>query len=186
MREVIAKTSRTTIRKLATEDAPFIYALMRSEGFLRYIGDRNIHSLLDAENYLRDSFFKAYEERGYGYYLVENERGERTGIAGFLKKEHLENEDFGFAFLPAQMGKGYAYEASRALLKFGRQEFGFEVLDAETATDNKASICLLQKLGFQRLRTLDATDEHRESYLYRLNFTWKSENEKAAIAAFSW
>ena len=93
------------------------------------------------------------------------------GIAGFLKKPHLDNEDFGFAFLPSQVGKGYAYEASVALLDFGQDAFGFTVMDAETATDNDASIALLQKLGFQRLKVLAATEEHGESFLYRLQLS---------------
>ena len=171
MHHNIAATERTVIRKLVMEDAPFLYELMRSEGFLKYIGDRNIHSLADAEHYLQNSFFKVYGERGYGYYLVEDMLGERLGIAGFLKKPHLDNEDFGFAFLPSQVGKGYAYEASVALLDFGQDAFGFTVMDAETATDNDASIALLQKLGFQRLKVLAATEEHGESFLYRLQLS---------------
>lgn len=170
MRQEVAKTSRTVVRKLALDDAAFLHQLMRSEGFLKYIGDRDIKSIADAENYLRDKFFKVYEASGYGYYLIENEHGERVGIAGFLNKPHLENEDYGFAIIPAQMGKGYAYEASVAILLFAQKEFGFKALDAETLPNNLASIGLLEKLGFQKIKTLPATVEHEELLLFRLAF----------------
>ena len=168
-REEVARTERTIVRKLTLEDADFIYELMRSEGFLKYIGDRNIQTLEDAENYIRDSFLGAYQDRKFGYYLVENEQGERAGIAGFLKKEHLENEDFGFAFLPSKMRKGYAYEASVALLKFGQESFKFKVLDAETLSANVASRKLLEKLGFEEIQELESTEEQGETLLFRLN-----------------
>ena len=70
------------------------------------------------------------------------------GIAGFLKKEELENVDFGFAFMPEWQGHGYAYEASRAILAYGIKEFGFLTLDAVTMRENLSSQKLLLKLDF--------------------------------------
>lgn len=58
---MILETRRLLITELSVSDAPFIFKLMNDEEWKRFIGDRNIHSLKDAENYLRDRLIPSYE-----------------------------------------------------------------------------------------------------------------------------
>lgn len=144
----IASTERTIAETLTTDDAPFILALTQTEGWIRYIGDNAFTSIEEVENYITDGFLKTYLVHGFGYYLLRAVDGTPIGIAGFLKKNYLQNPDFGFAFMPDYHGRGYATEACRAVLKYGIETFGFERLDAVTLPSNKPSIALLENLGF--------------------------------------
>ena len=47
------QTPRLTLRELTPNDAPFMLELLNSPGWLTYIGDRKVHNLLDARQYLR-------------------------------------------------------------------------------------------------------------------------------------
>ena len=49
-------TERLKLREYTLQDAPFIYKLMNSEGWLKNIGDRNIKSLEDAEAYMQKNY----------------------------------------------------------------------------------------------------------------------------------
>ena len=165
MTQVIAKTERTSIRALQLGDADFMMRLMQTPGWLRYIGDRNIHSLEDAQTYLQNGLLKLFDETGFGYYLISLHSGEPIGVAGFLRKAFLDHEDFGFALMPQYHAKGLAYEASTALLNYGQEQHGFTVLDAVTSLDNSASQSLLVKLSFARIG--DVQDGAERVALYR-------------------
>ena len=164
---VITKTARTRIRKLHEDDAGFILKLVNSPGWLRYIGDRNVHSVIDAVEFLRDAFIRCYEDHGFGYYLVESVDSEPIGICGFLKKPYLDHEDFGFALLPEFQGSGYALEASKAVLSFGEAEFGFTELVAVTDPENESSKRLLKKLDFHPAGQITTPSEGKLLDLYR-------------------
>jgi hypothetical protein len=47
-------SGRLALRHFTLADATFILCLLKDLSWLRYIGDRNVHSLQDAERYLRD------------------------------------------------------------------------------------------------------------------------------------
>ena len=65
------------------DDAPFIYELVNDPDWLRYIGDKNVHSMDDAKQYILDGPIASYAKHGFGLYLIrlKNERT-RIGICG--------------------------------------------------------------------------------------------------------
>ncbi|HAK10826.1 MAG TPA: GNAT family N-acetyltransferase, partial [Chitinophagaceae bacterium] len=73
------------------------------------------------------------------------------GVISFLKRDYLEFFDIGFAFLPEYHGKGYAQEASEAVLKQVMQTPEHHTVQATTLPENEKSIKLLQQLGFHFL-----------------------------------
>lgn len=166
---IILSTERTTIDSITVNDASFFVDLVNTPDWLRFIGDRNVMSTDDATEYLKQGFLKSYAENGFGYYLVKHAASAvPMGICGFLKKPALQNPDFGFAFLPDFFGQGFATEACQAVLDFGIKTYRFTVLDAVTAVDNKRSIRLLEKLGFEVVGTTDDEVSTNGQLLYRL------------------
>lgn len=166
--KTILSTQRTLLERISVDDAPFFLELMNSPGWLRFIGDRAVADVSAAEQVICDSYLKSYREHDFGYYVIrELTESQPIGICGFLKKQTLENPDFGFALLPGYERQGFAEEACRAALKFGQQTFAFPVLDAVTRPDNLKSIRLLEKLGFSFCGVID-DDSERELSLYRL------------------
>ncbi|HYG01454.1 MAG TPA: GNAT family N-acetyltransferase [Chryseosolibacter sp.] len=143
------RTNRLTIRELELTDARFILELVNTPGWLQYIGDRNIHSIKDAERYLTDGPLASYEKNGFGLCLVERSDDYRSlGICGFLKRSYLQHPDLGFAFLPAYVGQGYASEAANTYLVNTKKTLRLKTVLAITTPHNQRSIALLKKLGF--------------------------------------
>ncbi|RKZ13523.1 GNAT family N-acetyltransferase [bacterium] len=164
----ILHTERTVVEVITLADAPFFVALLNSPGWLKFVGDRNVGDVGDAERYLDSGLLQSYRDNGFGYYLVKGAgTGTSIGICGFLKKPNLENPDFGFAFLPDYFGQGLAFESCCAVLEYGIKTFDFELLDAVTVPDNLRSIRLLEKLGFHRHGVLEADTGGDKLNLFR-------------------
>lgn len=164
----ILTTERLLIRELDAEaDANFINRLLNSEKFIKYIGDRNVRSLEDARDFIRDRYRKSYEDHGYGLYCVElKDSGTPVGMCGFVRRDTLPGPDIGFSFLPEFEGKGYGFESAEAMMRYGRERLGFSTVLAITTLDNEASGRLLGKIGFAFDKTIE-TPEGETLKLFR-------------------
>jgi [ribosomal protein S5]-alanine N-acetyltransferase len=162
---VIAQTGRLRVRHLTPDDAPFIFELVNDPAWLRFIGDRNVHSLEDARGYVKGAT-DSYRRLGFGLYLVElRASGEPLGICGLLKRDYLEDPDIGFAFLPRHTGQGYAQEAAAAVIDHGRA-LGMRRILAIANQDNHASTRLLLKVGFSLEGQIVPPGEEKELNLF--------------------
>ena len=145
-------TERLELREYTLKDAPLIFKLMNSEGWLKNIGDRNIKSLEDAEAYMQKNYLRSYEKYGFGPYLVILKAdGTPIGSAGLYKRDNLEYPDVGFAFLPEFGNKGYALEASKAVMQFASENLKLQTIVGITLPENLSSIKLLKKLGLSEV-----------------------------------
>jgi RimJ/RimL family protein N-acetyltransferase len=151
-----------TLRWLSTGDSAFILELVNEPSWLKYIGDKGVHTIEDAENYIRNGPLEMCERLGFGLYLVETRAGaEPIGLCGLIKRDTLDDVDLGFALLPRFWGRQYAFESASAALSHGRNVLGISRIVAITSPDNHRSVNLLERLGFRFERTmrLNATDE---------------------------
>lgn len=147
---MLFETDRLVVRRLSLADAPFIAELVNEPGWLRFIGDRGVRSLPDAERYLRDGPLASYAAHGHGLYHVALRSGEPVGICGVLRREGLDAPDLGYAILERHAGNGYATEAARATLAHARDDLGLSRVLAITDEDNLASQRVLEKAGMRR------------------------------------
>jgi RimJ/RimL family protein N-acetyltransferase len=146
----VLETERLVLRRLTTDDAPFILELLNDPAFLRYIGDKGVRTLADACRYIETGPMASYERHGFGLYRVElRDGGEAIGMCGLLKRDYLPDVDIGFALLPRHRSQGYAFESASAVLAHARDTLGIEHVLAITSPDNVASIGLLEDLGFR-------------------------------------
>lgn len=149
-------TKRLMLRHFDSRDASFIFELMNSPLYIKNIGDRGIKTLAQAEAYLAEVIVSSYQKNGYGLYaVVLKETGNAIGLSGLVRREQLPSADIGFGFLPEFMGKGYAYEASSAVMNYARNELKLEPILAITSKDNIRSQKLLNKLGLFRSELID-------------------------------
>jgi ribosomal-protein-alanine N-acetyltransferase len=164
---LILETKNLKLHELGPQDAPFIFELLNTSGWIRFIGDRGIKTLEDASNYLSARLIPSYSQFGFGFYLVKL-KSDRTpvGICGLVKRASLEDVDLGYAFLPAFEGKGYAIEASRGVLDYAWKNLKMKRIVAITHTDNIRSIHLLENLGMKREKTFVLPGEKVELFLY--------------------
>lgn len=163
----VIETPRLQFRRLAPADAPFILELVNDPDWLRFIGDRNVHSDADAVRYIRNGPMASYARHGFGLWRVSLRTGDvPIGICGLLKRDTLPHPDIGFACLPAHRGKGYGVEAAEAALRHGRAEFGLRTILAITSPDNDRSMALLRKAGMRFEGTIRLSPDQRESRLF--------------------
>ncbi len=155
---IIFQTARLSLREFTISDAPFILQLVNSAGWLKYIGDRNIKTIEQAEAYLANGPIKSYSENGFGLWLAELE-SMPIGMCGILKRETLEHPDIGFAFMPEFSGNGYACEAAAATLAFAQKYLKIHKLNAITVPANARSIKILEKIGMKKTGELQLNDE---------------------------
>ena len=116
---------------------------MNSEGWIKYIGDRNVH---DADKYINNII----NRKGFCYNVFElKETKKATGVVTFLNRKGEEYPDIGFTILPESEKKGYTLEAGKAYLEELTNSANYPNVIAITKPDNHQSISLLKKLGSQ-------------------------------------
>ncbi len=163
----VTQTERLLLRRLDVRDSPFIFELVNEPSWLRYIGDKGVKTLQDAQRYIEDGPIEMYQRLGFGLYAVElKENGAPIGICGLIKRDALVDVDLGFAFLPRFWTKGYALESASAVMSYGRSALGLSRIVAIVSQDNHRSASLLKKLGFRLESSVSLQPDGDELKLY--------------------
>ena len=136
-------TDRLLIEPLSINDKKFILELVNTDGWLKFIGNRNVNSEIEAATYIQ----KIIDNPNTDYSVVKMKDKTKIGIITFIKRDYLKNYDIGFAFLPKFTNNGYAYEAANAVLMNVTRTYNLSHILATTIPENISSIKLLKKLG---------------------------------------
>jgi [ribosomal protein S5]-alanine N-acetyltransferase len=157
----ILKTERLSLQPLSENDSEFIIELLNTEGWIKYIGNRNIQSNADAIAYIQ----KINANKNIRYWTVKlKDTKSPIGLVTLIKRDYLEHNDIGFAFLPLFYAKGYAYEAANAVLNYlSKNKLATNIL-AETLPENMSSIKLLEKLGLRFEKEMEIENETLHIY----------------------
>jgi RimJ/RimL family protein N-acetyltransferase len=156
------KSNRLLISLLDQEDAEFIFELLNTEGWKKFIGDRKIHSGKDAQQYIQ----KITDNPKTNFWVAKS-KDEKLGVISFIKRDYLDHHDIGFAFLPNFSRKGFAFEAVVTVLNDLLQDPDHQTILATTMMDNLNSIKLLEKLGFQCMKEIE--NEGTKLLLYSIS-----------------
>ena len=149
------QTDRLIIRPFVAEDAPFLLRLLNEPSFIENITDKGVRTLDQARSYLAEGPLASYAAHGHGLWMVQHRAtGNPMGMCGLIKRDTLPEVDLGYAFVPEFWGLGYAREAARACLAWGRDTLHLRGLLAIVSPGNAASIRLLEALAFQCTGTL--------------------------------
>lgn len=161
------ETERLLIRPISLEDADVILELYNMPNFIKFIGDKNIRTLSDAENYIKNRFLPQFEKLGFGNYLIVLKEGnQKIGAVGIFEREGLDVVDIGFSVLEKFEGKGLMFEAAQKVKSIGMDEFGLKKISAITTKDNLSSQKLIERLGlkFQKMVTIPEDSEELMYY----------------------
>lgn len=148
----ILDTERCSVREITPEDVDRLYEIYADPQITEFMED--LYAKREDEiAYTQDYIRCHYGFYDFGMWIVENrETGEIIGRAGFDMREGYEDPELGFMIGRDDQRKGYATEVCEALLSYGREQLGFEQVGAFTDPANKASVVLLEKLGFSYRR----------------------------------
>lgn len=161
------ETERLILRPMSPEDAGFILDLYNRPKFIQFIRDRNLKTVADAEDYIRNRFLPQFEKLGYGNYVMITKEGHhKIGGVGIFEREGLEVADIGFSLLDEFEGKGFAYEAAVKIKSAVMSGFGLKKISAITTKDNFSSQKLIEKLGLKFIRFVMIPNDPEELMYY--------------------
>lgn len=125
-------------------------AVLNDPVFITRVGDRGVRSREQARRYIEQGAIASHAEHGLGVYRLEvTETGEAVGICGLFQRAWLPELDVGFALLPAYRSRGYAIEATRAVLDIGFEVLQLPRIAAITSAGHDRSIRVLEAAGMR-------------------------------------
>ena len=161
----ILRTPRLLVREFTEDDLDSIYSLYDEQAgrFLEPPGEDRDHERAVLKAYIE----RIYRLYGFGHWAViaAGDCGPvssgsvigRIGFSAITADQEREaaglgitglDADFGFLLARQCRGRGIAFEACSALLRYGFEELGFVRVRADAREENEASLRLLGRLGF--------------------------------------
>tara|TARA_R110000765_G_scaffold181788_5_gene287759 strand:+ start:2202 stop:2702 length:501 start_codon:yes stop_codon:yes gene_type:complete len=159
------ETERLYLKRAKLEDSDFIFELLNSISWIKYIGDKKITTVNKAKDYIQETLINSYDKNGFGLLIIKLKDETSIGLCGFLKREYLKHADLGFALLQAYEGNGYAFEATYAIMEYGESELDLKKVMAICMETNQKSLQLLSKLGFNKIDTIKPSETSEELLL---------------------
>jgi len=160
------QTPRLTLRALTPEDLDAIFRIQSDPVVTKYFGRPADSTPADTQKRLDLVFEGVRTGTAIRWGLTLRGSDELMGSTGFWRwnKDHRWAE-IGYELAAAYWGKGYMTEAHMATLRYGFDVMGLNRVEANVDPENKASIRVLEKLGFVREALL------REHWYYQGLFT---------------
>ncbi|UZH55062.1 GNAT family N-acetyltransferase [Salinimicrobium tongyeongense] len=165
----VFETERLLLRPAAPQDAAFIYELLNSPKWLKFIGDRDLDSVSKAEAYIIEKMLPQLKKLGFtNNIVIRKSDGAKMGTCGLNARSGFDDLDIGFAFLPQFEKQGYAFEAAGRIMRFAREELPHYKVTGITSKENLASQKLLEKLGMRCAEEISFPGETEKVLLFRL------------------
>lgn len=169
----VLETKRLVLRKVTKEDATSMLNYLSDEVVMKYYGLEPFKSINDALDEI--SWYQSIHNNktGIRWGITLKEQGDVIGSCGFHNNvsQHFRTE-IGFELSKEQWGKGIALEAVQAIINYGFEHMNFQRIEALIEPPNRASIKLVEKLGFIReglLRNYEFTcGKFDDLYMYSL------------------
>ena len=141
------ETPRLILRAFRLRDLDAYAAMCADEEVMRHIGSGGTVERDVAWRHMA-LFLGSFALIGCGMWAIQRRSdGVLIGRAGFLNPEGWPGCELGWLLARDAWGQGYAHEASRAALDFGRREQGLCEVISLIRPDNRRSIALAERLG---------------------------------------
>jgi len=161
------QTERLILRPTTEIDAAFIFELLNTPKWIKYIGDRNVNTIEDAEDYIKVKMLPQLNKLGFSNNtIIRKSDGAKIGTCGLYDRNGIEGVDIGFAFLPQFEKKGYAFESTNKLKEVAIDDFNISKISAITLKENIDSQNLLIKLGLQFEKIVKLPNDNDELMLF--------------------
>jgi len=151
--KILVETDRVYLREIVAGDDVKMFEMDSNPKVHHFLWKKPLTKIEESRECIR-AIRQQYADTGHGRLaLVLKETDEFLGWAG-IKVEHNVNEheeffDLGYRLIEKHWSKGYATEATNALLKYGFTSLNLDVICAYAFTAHVASCRVLQKCGFR-------------------------------------
>jgi RimJ/RimL family protein N-acetyltransferase len=167
----LLRTARLSLRPCQTRDLEALHQLWTEADVRRFLFDDRQITNEEATSFIESSV-TSFDRYGYGIWLFfEHQSDQIAGFSGLLHSSQGPPSLI-FGTRPQLWGRGYAKEATLAVLRYTFEVLGLEKVEADVDEPNNASIRALEALGMSRTRRA-IVNEHPLLY-YEIQ-TWKRE-----------
>ena len=147
------ETERLQVRPLRLDDARNLHELYSDAEAMRFLADAATipHTLAESEAWVQSKVDLFERDDGLSLWaVVERASGRVIGDAGLQWETMADRRelDLGCRIVRRLQGRGYATEASSAILR-AAFDAGFNRVAAQTATNNAAALEVLRRIGFR-------------------------------------
>jgi ribosomal-protein-alanine N-acetyltransferase len=146
----VLTTARLCLRQLRHDDAAEMMAIFSSPEVLRFLDLEPVDTREKAIGMIDwlDGNYQKHEGIDWGIALLGDDR--LIGMCGCYQWDRESRHiDIGYHLLPSHWGKGYATEASRAMIDWAFQNLDLHRIQADCTDGNIASERVLLKCGFR-------------------------------------
>lgn len=153
-------TDRATLSPIVEAEAEELYHLWAKPGVRKYLCDNRVVPLAQIQEIVAQSV-AAFQNGEYGLWVARLHRQKAiSGFCGYWPFFDPPEIQLIYGLDPEHWGKGLATEMGRAMLDYGFQEYGFEVIRASADVPNQASIAVMERLGmkFEKRATINGLD----------------------------
>jgi [ribosomal protein S5]-alanine N-acetyltransferase len=149
MVDAILETDRLFLREFVLNDLAPFFRMVSDPDVTRFIGV-GAKTAEAARTMLVERTMQDYRKHGYGRWAtVLKSTGAVIGFTGLKYLDEFGECDLGYRFFKEHWGQGLATEASRAVLAYGFDKLRLNQIAAFADIENKASVRVLEKLGFR-------------------------------------
>ncbi|REK09920.1 MAG: N-acetyltransferase [Planctomycetota bacterium] len=142
------QTARLRLRPCDLDDVDVLFALWRDPDVRRYLWDDRQISRDEAQDMVQQFLDRA--QRGLAIWILEAaDDGKLVGFTAIKEIAGTPHVELYYGLTPDCWGRGYATEASRALLEYGFEVLGLPRMWARTDPPNRASMRVAERLGMR-------------------------------------
>lgn len=164
MHNFVIETERLILRPLHIEDCDAVFQWVSDDDVARYM----VYNTYKSKDEVTD-WLTSLQEPGSEYHFgfVRKEDNQLIG-SGSIGPDSVRNGFWGFGYNLRKdcWGKGYATEATKAMMKFAYEHFGITKFSSSHVEQNKASGHVMEKCGlhfvkYGQFQKLDGTCKMR-------------------------
>ncbi|MCR4866750.1 MAG: GNAT family N-acetyltransferase [Lachnospiraceae bacterium] len=144
------ETDRLLLRRFAYEDAKSMLSNWAGDDCIQHMYGEPSYKTIDAVRNLLHKYIEGYNDDYYfRWAVIEKESGECIGqIAYFLVDGNNHFGEIEYCIGTAFQGRGYASEATRAVIDYGFDKIGFHKVQICVRPSNITSRRVIEKCGF--------------------------------------
>lgn len=150
------RTERLLLEPYVPEDETAFVALFQDPRVSRWMGDGPSSEAEDRALFGR-IFTTVYAQNLFDVWAVRREET-LVGHAELKRTDTVDGHELIYALTPAVWGSGLGTELAEALVAYGFDGLGLTEVHATVAAENRASLAVLERIGFGYVRDIAETD----------------------------
>jgi HAD superfamily hydrolase (TIGR01509 family) len=158
------------LRELDVTDANALFDILQEDDIRKFYDDHPVSLEVEVER--RKAYINnIYKIYGYGQWgIFRRDNMQLIGCCGIELRisDGVGDYELGYLISKDYRGKGYAFEASEAVIQYFYTKYEPNQKVAIIDRQNLPSLCLAEKLGM--IKSAELVRNHRDCYKYILNF----------------